>query len=135
MKKGQAPQWFVNPNVKRSFTYTPDAAEAVYILSQHAEAFNQTWVLPSAQPTLTGKQFIALAAKDMQGKTKPFVLPKWMLKITGLFVPVMREVYEMLYQDEFGYILDSSKFERTFSFTPTSYEEGVKETAKWYLES
>ena len=135
MKKGKTPQWLVNPNVKRSFTYTPDAAEAVYILSQHPEAFNQTWVLPSAQPALTGRQFTALAAKYMGGKTKPFVLPKWMLKIIGWFNPFMGELYEMLYQDEFGYILDSSKFERTFGFTPTSYEEGVKETAKWYLEN
>lgn len=135
LKKGQTPQWLVNPNVKRSFTYTPDAAEAIYILSQHPGSFNQTWILPSAQPTLTGKQFVALAAKHMQGKTKPFVLPKWMLKMTGWFVPFMREMYEMLYQDEFGYVLDSSKFEKTFGYSPTSYEEGVKETAKWYLEN
>lgn len=135
LKKKKTPQWLVNPDVRRSFTYTPDAAEAIYILSQHPEAFNQTWILPSAQPALTGRQFIALAVKYMGGKAKPFVLPKWMIKITGWFNPFMGELHEMLYQDEFGYILDSSKFEKAFGFVPTSYEEGVKETAKWYLEN
>ena len=132
MKKAQTPQWFVNPNVPRSFTYTPDAAKAVYILSQHPEAFNKTWILPSAMPALTGKQFIALAAKFMDGKTKPQVLPKWLIGMIGWFSPAMREVHEMLYQDEFGYVLDSYLFEKTFGFVPTSYEEGIKATAEWY---
>ncbi len=135
MKKGLTPQWLVNPNVPRSFTYTPDAAKAIYILSQHPEAFNETWVLPSPRPALTGRQFIELAAKYMQGKTKPQVAPKWMIKLLGLFNPFMKEMYEMLYQDEYGYVLDSSKFEKTFGFVPTSYEEGVRKTAEWYLEN
>ncbi len=133
MKKKLTPQWFVNPNVPRSFTYTPDAAKAIYILSQHPEAFNQTWILPSVMPALTGKQFIALAAKYMNGKTKPQVLPKWLIGFIGWFSPMMREMHEMLYQDEFGYVLNSSKFETTFGFIPTSYEEGVKSTAEWFL--
>ncbi len=132
MKKNQTPQWLVNPNVPRSLSYTPDAARAIYILSQHPEAFNQTWILPSAMPALTGKQFIALAAKYMNGKTKIQVLPKWLIRLIGWFNPAMREMHEMLYQDEFGYVLNSSKFEKTFRFVPTSYEEGIKATAEWY---
>ncbi len=135
MKKKQTPQWFVNPNVPRSFTYTPDAAKAIYILSQHDDAFNKTWILPSAKPALTGKQFIALAAKYMQGKNKVQVLPEWLIGFIGLFNPMMKEIHEMLYQDKYGYILDSSKFEKAFNFTPTAYEEGVKATVEWWLEN
>lgn len=29
----------------------------------------------------------------------------------------------------------SAKFEKAFDFTPTSYEEGVKTTAEWFLYS
>ena len=135
MKKKQTPQWLVNPNVPRSLTYTPDAAKAIYILSQHPDAFNTTWMLPTAQPAPTGKQFIALAAKYMGGKAKPQVLPKWLIGVIGWFNLPMKEMHEMLYQDEFGYVLDSSKFEKTFGFVPTSYEEGVKKTAEWYLDN
>ena len=133
MKKKQTPQWFVNPNVQRSLSFTPDCAKAIYILSQHDDAFNKTWILPSAKPALTGKQFIALAAKFMHGKNKAQVLPAWLIGFIGLFNPFMKELHEMLYQDKYGYILDSSKFEKAFNFTPTTYEDGVKETAEWYL--
>jgi hypothetical protein len=36
--------------------------------------------------------------------------------------------YEMLYQNEFDYIFDSSKFEQYFQFDPTSYSLGIAET-------
>lgn len=133
MKMKQTPQWFVNPNVQRSFSYTPDCAKAIYILSQHADAFNKTWILPSAKPALTGKEFITLAAKYMHGKNKVQVLPAWLIGLIGLFNPFMRELHEMLYQDKYGYMLDSSKFEKTFNFIPTTYEDGIKATAEWYL--
>jgi len=135
MKKKQTPQWLVNPDVPRALTYTPDAATAVYILSQHEEAFNKTWILPTVMPALTGRQFIALAAKYMNSKNKVQIIPGWLPGLIGLFNPLMKEIHEMLYQDKYGYTLDSSKFEKTFNFKPASYEEGIKETAEWYLNS
>jgi nucleoside-diphosphate-sugar epimerase len=135
LKKKQTPQWLANADVPRSLTYTPDAAKAIYILSQHPEAFNQTWILPAIAPPLTGRQFIQLAAKYMQGPNKVQVIPKWVLRLTGLFNSAMREIHEMAYQDQYGYQLDSSKFNQTFHFTPTPYEEGIKATAEWFLES
>ncbi len=132
MKKKQTPQWFVNPNVARSLSYTPDCAKAIYILSQHPGAFNKTWILPAA-PAITGMQFIEIAAKYMQGKNKVQVIPAWLLGFIGLFNPIMSEIHEMLYQDKYGYVLDSSKFEKAFNFTPTSFEEGIKATAEWWL--
>ena len=54
------------------------------------------------------------------------VLPKWMIRVIGLFVSVIRESVEMLYQYEYDYLLDSSKFEKAFNFVPTPYEEGIR---------
>ena len=135
LKKKQTAQWLVNPDVRKTYSYTPDAAKAIYILAQHPEAFNQTWILPAAQPALTGREFISIAAKYMQGSSKVQVLPKWLVKTMGFFSRPLKEIHEMLYQDEFGYELDSSKFEKTFRFTPTSYEEGIRVTAEWFLHS
>lgn len=134
MKKGKRAQWIINADVQRSYNYTPDAAKALYILASHEEAFGQVWHLPSASP-LTGREFIRLAAKYMKSSDKVFVLPKWCFKIIGWFNPFMKEYYEMTYQDEFPLQFSSAKFEEAFHFTPTSYEDGVKATAKWYLAS
>ncbi|MBC3539012.1 NAD-dependent epimerase/dehydratase family protein [Rufibacter sediminis] len=133
LAKGRKAQWPINADVPRSFSYTPDAAKALYLLATHGHAFGQTWHLPSVQPALTGREFTALAAKAMQAPGKVSVLPKWLLGIIGLFNPFMREAYEMNYQDEFAFRFDSSKFEKAFGFTPTPYEVGIKATADWYL--
>jgi hypothetical protein len=63
----------------------------------------------------------------MNASKKAMVLPMFMLKILGIFIPVMREMPEMMYQYDRDYIFDSSKFENRFHIKPTTYNEGVKE--------
>ena len=133
LKKGSTAQWMANADLPRSFNYTPDAARGLYILATHEESFGQTWHLPVSSPDLTGRQFIAIAAKYMNGKNKVQVIPKWMLKIIGWFSPLIRESNEMLYQYEYPLQFDSSKFEKAFHFKPTSYDEGIRATAEWFL--
>ena len=133
MKKAKSAQWFVNASQPHSFTYTPDAARGLFILATNESAYGQTWHLPSTSPALTGNEFIALAAKYMHAGARVQILPKWLIKLAGWFNPLMKELGEMLYQNEFPYEFDSSKFEKEFHFRPTSYEEGIKQTAEWYL--
>jgi nucleoside-diphosphate-sugar epimerase len=129
--KRKTPQTFVNADLPHSYTFTTDAAKALYILSKHDDAFGQTWHMPTASPALTGRQFINLIARETNGTKKIQVVPKFMLKILSWFNSLMKELYEMLYQNEYAYVFDSSKFDTAFNFTPTSYEQGVKETIEW----
>jgi hypothetical protein len=48
-----------------------------------------------------------------------------MLSLLGMFVPVLRENMEMLYQFEHDYRFDSAKLERAFGLTATAYREGI----------
>ena len=133
MKKGKKAQWFINADVPRSYNYTPDAAKAMYILATQDEALGQIWHLPAVLPALTGREFIQLAATAMKASNKVTVLPKWLLKIIGWFNPFLKEAYEMNYQDAYPFQFSGAKFEKAFNFTPTTYEEGIKKTAEWYL--
>jgi nucleoside-diphosphate-sugar epimerase len=135
MKNGKTAQWFVNANQPHSFTYTPDAARGLYLLATTPTAYGQTWHLPTASPALTGNQFVAIAAKYMHVKSRVQVLPKWLIQFLGLFVPIMKELGEMAYQNEFSYEFDSSKFEKAFNFRPTTYEDGIRQTAEWFLST
>ena len=125
----------MNAKQPHSFTYTPDAAKGLYILATTESAYGQTWHLPTASPALTGNEFVAIAAKYMHASPGVQVLPKWLIGALGLFVPIMKELGEMLYQNEFPYHFDSSKFEKTFNFKPTSYEDGIRQTAEWFLSA
>jgi nucleoside-diphosphate-sugar epimerase len=126
LKKGKSPNWFINVNKKHSFTFTPDAAKATAILGNTNDAYNQVWHLPTDKNTLTGKEMAALFMKEMNVKKSISVMPMWLIKIVGLFVPFMKEMPEMMYQYDQDYFFDSSKFERRFKMAPTTYEEGVK---------
>jgi hypothetical protein len=61
----------------------------------------------------------------MKVKAEIQKVPVWMVKALGIFVPIMREFPEMMYQYETDYIFDSSKFEKRFGQTATSPSEGV----------
>ncbi len=52
-----------------------------------------------------------------------------MLRLAGLFDGNVKALMEMLYQNEFDYVFDSSKFENAFAFKPTSYEQGMMQLA------
>lgn len=131
--KGKKAQWMANANVKHSMTYVPDAARALALLGNTESAYNQVWHLPTDKNALTGKEFIEYAAKALNVSPRYTVLSKGMLWIIGIFLGVVRENMEVLYQNESAYLFDSSKFLRTFDFKVTPYEQGIMETARAYV--
>ncbi|MDP4151309.1 MAG: NAD-dependent epimerase/dehydratase family protein [Bacteroidota bacterium] len=131
--KGKAAQWLVNTRVRHSYTYTEDAVKALYLLATDESSWNQAWHLPTADNPLTGAEFIESAAKQLGVASRSSVLPKWMIGLGGLFDRTTAELREMLYQYEFEYLFDSSKFEKAYSFRPTTYEQGIAATAKAFL--
>ena len=66
----------------------------------------------------------------MKVANKLFVMPMWMIRITGIFVPVLKEMGEMMYQYDRDYFFDSSKFEQRFNFKTTTYQDGVRNTVR-----
>ena len=131
----KTPQVMVSAKPLHSYTFTSDAAEALYILSQHEEAFGQTWHLPTTQPALSGTDFINMIADETNMPHKIQAIPKFVISIAALFQSLMRELKEMLYQNEYDYVFDSSKFEKTFNYKPTTYKDGIKETIEWMKKS
>lgn len=129
-KKGKKAQWFIDANKKHSMTYTPDAGKATALLGNTNSAYNQIWHLPTDKNVLTGKEFIELAAKAFGVKPNYTVLKMWMIKMVGVLIPVVKESIEMLYQSEYDYLFDSTKFENSFDFKPTSYRDGIAETVR-----
>jgi len=134
LAKGAKGSWLVNDSAKHSFTLTSDAARSLVLLADSESAWNQTWHVPTAADPPTGKQFIELVAKEFGTQPKYRVLTRPMLRLAGWFDTIVRELYEMLYQYEFDYIFDSTKFTETFRFQPTSYAEGVRRTAQSYRQ-
>jgi nucleoside-diphosphate-sugar epimerase len=132
LAKRKTAQWLVNAATRHSFTYTPDAVRAIYLLSKSADSWNQVWHLPTKSDPLTGKEFIRLAAEAMDASEHYSLLRPWMIRMAGIFNRTIAELAEMNYQYQFDYLFDSSKFERAFNFQPTPYREGIAATAAAY---
>ena len=126
LKKGKPANWFIDADKKHSLTFTPDAARATALLGNTPDAYNQVWHLPTDKNTLTGREIIGLFASGMNVSNKVSVLPLWLIRILGLFIPIMKEMPEMMYQYDRDYFFDSSKFDKRFNFKTTTYQEGVK---------
>jgi hypothetical protein len=57
------------------------------------------------------------------------ILMMWM---GGLFIPEAKESFEMMYEFDQPFIVDSSKFETTFGVNATPMREAMMETAAWF---
>ena len=126
LMKGKKAQALGNINKIHTYTYTPDAAKATALLGNTLDAFNQVWHLPTTKEKLSSKQWIELIADELKVVAKIQTVPVWMIKMLGLFVPIMKEFPEMNYQYEQDYVFDSTKFEKRFGITATSPKEGIR---------
>ncbi|GAA4731817.1 NAD-dependent epimerase/dehydratase family protein [Flavisolibacter ginsenosidimutans] len=127
-RKGKAAFWMGDRSKIHSFTYTPDAARATALLGNTPDAYNQVWHLPTSDEKFTGNDWIDLFAQMMKVKRKAVTVSKPMVRLMGLFNPLMKEMVEMMYQNNRDYFFDSTKFKKRFPhFKTTSYENGTKE--------
>jgi len=133
--KGAKASWLVNDSTKHSYTFTPDAARSLVLLAGNEGSWNQTWHVPTAANPPTGREFIEMAAREFEVRPRYRILSRAMIRIAGLFDTRIRELGEMLYQNDSEYLFDSTKFTRAFGVEPTPYSEGIRITAAWYRHS
>jgi nucleoside-diphosphate-sugar epimerase len=130
LKAEKTPQWIGDPKALHSFTYTPDAGRTLALLANTPDAYGQVWHALTSKESMSGEQFVRTACELSGRPYRLQVAPCWMLSLMGLFVPVLRENMEMLYQFEHDYQFDSTKLERAFGLTATPYREGIAATLK-----
>ena len=57
-----------------------------------------------------------------------------MLSMVGLFVPIVREMKEMLYEFEEAYVVDDSDFRASFGAELTPLPEAAAATVAWFRQ-
>ena len=110
------------------FVYVPDVGPVVAALLQHPEADGRAWNLAGAgsitQREVAEKTFAAVGRKPSL-----FVAGKTMLRLAGLFDPMMRELVEMHYLQTTPVLMDDSGLQAMLGpIHKTSYEEGIRQT-------
>ena len=130
--RGKRARWLGSLDQPHTLNYLEDMGRALVTLGERDEADGQVWHLPAAEP-LTGRQFLTLVYEAAGHPAKPGVATRPMIRLAGLFNPLVRELNETLYQFERPFISDASKFERAFGpFEPTPHREAVRRTVDWF---
>jgi nucleoside-diphosphate-sugar epimerase len=130
--RGRRARWLGSLDQPHTLNYLEDMARALVTLGERDAADGQAWHLPAAEP-LTGRHFLALAFEAPGHAPRIGVASRPMIRITGLFNPLVRELGETLYQFERPFVSDASKFQRAFGpFDPTPHREAVKRAVEWF---
>jgi len=96
LSTGKKANLLSSANYKHSYTYTPDAGQATAMLGNTPDAYNQVWHLPTAHSPLTGEEMVEAIAVELGVKPRFQIAIKIMVRIIGLFVPIMKEIVEMM---------------------------------------
>jgi nucleoside-diphosphate-sugar epimerase len=131
--RGKPMQFIGSVDSLHSYSFVPDAARAMVLLGSGGTGWGSAWISP-VQPAIVRRAFAerVWAAAGQSGKPRISVLGRGMLRAVGLFVPVVRELPEMLYEYEKPFVVDSSRFEREFGVAPTPSAEAIAVTLEAY---
>jgi nucleoside-diphosphate-sugar epimerase len=130
--RGKRTRWLGSLDQPHTLNYLEDMARALVTLGERDEADGQVWHLPAAEP-LTGRKFLELVFQAARGPPRVGVASRPMIRIGGVFNPLLRELNETLYQFERPFVSDASKFQRAFGpFDPTPHSEAVNRTVEWF---
>jgi len=121
---------FGNQEKKHNYTYVLDIAPALekLISSDQEGVFH----LPT-NIAKTGEEFASILEKITHKNLKLTSLRQSTVFWLGFFIPILGELYEMMYQSENEYDFDSSKILKIFpDLKVTRYEEGFKTTLEYF---
>lgn len=114
-----------------TYHYIPDVAQAlVQLADAPTAALGRDWLLPChpAEPTT------ALVARFSRALGHPITvrqMPKLAASLVGLFVPIVRELSEMLYQWESPFVVNDARFRAQFGARLVDRDEAARATVMW----
>jgi nucleoside-diphosphate-sugar epimerase len=96
---GKKAMWAGSLDQPHSLTFIDDFARVPVRFGAREEAWGQVWHAPPAEP-LTGRQFLTLACAEAGQPTRVGSYPSWVIRLAGLFDPMLRELNELAYEFE-----------------------------------
>jgi len=110
------------------FMYVPDVGPVALALANEPRAYGRAWNL-AGPAAITVRAFVERIFHTAGRKPKYIVANKTMLRVMGLFSPLMREMVEMNYLFETSVIMDDSAIHGLLgNIKKTSYEDGIRQT-------
>jgi nucleoside-diphosphate-sugar epimerase len=127
---GKTARVIVKPDTIHTYHYIPDVAAGLLKLGLETDVEGRPWMLPCA-PAGTMRELVARLTRKLGREIKLGRLPRWLVNVVGLFVPLVREVGEMLYQWDERFVISDRRFRERFRQQPTDVDEAAAATVEW----
>ncbi len=128
---GRPARWLGDPDAPHEFVFMPDAARLLVRMLPRGDLFGRRWNF-AGPGAITGREFAALAAKELGAPERVVATGRLMLRLGGLFNPLLRELVELQYLGETPVLLDDTALQQALGgLEKTPYEEGVPRMIYW----
>ena len=129
LRRGKGPLLLGNPDLPHAFAHRDDVVEALVTLALAGDdvegnVFHAPVIHPSP------RQLVQAFADAFGVRVRPFVAPRWLLRVAGLFSRSTRGLVEMLPQWQAPYLVDDSGYCQRFGVRAISLAEGVARIAQ-----
>lgn len=127
--KGKAGSAFASPDQPHTWTAIDDVAATLAVLGADERAWGTPWIVPS-NPARTVREVLQeLHAVPGLNAPRLRVIPRWLLRTGGAFVPMLKELTSVLYQFDAPFIADGGETTEMFGLQPTPWSEIIEATA------
>ena len=110
-----------------TWSYTGDVVTMAVIAGRDPRAWGRAWHTPSGPPR-TQVEAVGDIARMAGLKPVPVrAIPPAVVRVAGLFSPLMRELAETRYQFAEDFVMDSTAAQGTFALTPTPWDCVISE--------
>jgi nucleoside-diphosphate-sugar epimerase len=134
LARGRAAELLGDPDRLHAFTAIDDVGRGLATLALDPRAAGRVFHLPTA-PAWTPRAMVSHLA-GLLGVPDRVSVPPWLLlRVVGLFQPVVGELWEMRYQVERDFQLDDSRFRETFGVAATPMQETLAATARHWADA
>ncbi|MEM9519897.1 MAG: NAD-dependent epimerase/dehydratase family protein [Actinomycetota bacterium] len=129
---GRSVPVFGDPDMPHSWSYIGDVCRTVATVGLDDRADGRAWHVPTLAPM--SAQAMADAFADAAGvdRIKVTRLPRTMLRIGSIFVPLLRALLPMSYQFDEPFEIDAADTTDTFQLTPTPLDDQLRATLAGY---
>jgi nucleoside-diphosphate-sugar epimerase len=132
LKSGKGVQLLGGIEHLHSWTAPADVADLMRIVATEPKAWGKAWHVPSNTPK-TQREVVLDIAKELGLKdVKVGSVSPGILRVLGLFNPVIRELNNGSYQFNAPFVIDDSAARKTFGVKPTPWDVMIKKLVSAY---
>jgi len=130
---GKKMTYLINADTPQQFVYNKDAARLFLKLSLENNLDNY-FVLNYGGLTVQSVRTWAKQIGEIANRSgKISVVPKFIVNLMGIFIPLVKELRENYYMFETPITLDDNKLKKLYpDFKSTKMEVAIQETIKWF---